>query len=183
MTIFTEGQTPSLHEVLASRESRVKYQTELLEIFPQGTLISYKCNIPGAVKNNTIIQDLFGVGRAEVEAVLKSTYNDILYFKELNLKTGPESFYIVDDSPERIKNCMMKIEEDKGIGRLFDIDVLYKTDKEIKSVSRIQMNRSMRKCLICSKDAKSCSRNRTHSLEEVHAKMEDIIVKDGRVII
>lgn len=181
MSLFLEGQKPTLKEVLAARENRVRFQEKLLNQYPDTTLICFKCNIPGEVKNNKTIQAIFSLGKEEIMDKFESEKTKLLYSKEININTGPEFFLIVQESPEVIKEEMMRIEEDTPIGRLYDMDVLYKQTEVLHSLSRQELGKSERKCLICSKSAKNCGRNRTHSLEEMHQKIKNIIEEDGRL--
>ena len=176
-----EGSIPSLEEVLKNRENRSLFQKKLSDKFPEQTLISLKCNIPGPVKNNETIRQLFEIGKTEIEGSLSTKDYEVIYFKEINLPTGPECFYVVNGLPIDIKQLMIEIEEQKELGRLFDNDVLYNKNGLIESISRKELKYPLRQCLICKQDAKSCGRNRTHQLEELYEKIENIIRSDGRI--
>ena len=64
------------------------------------------------------------------------------------------------------------IEETHPLGRLFDMDVY---DKTGNGISREQLGAPPRRCLLCGQGAKSCGRSRSHTIEELYARVEDII--------
>ena len=63
-----------------------------------------------------------------------------------------------------------EIEETHPIGRLFDIDVI---DTDGQKLSRP----SYRKCIICGCQAQECARTRKHTVEEMQAKIEEMLEK------
>ena len=54
-TIFAEGKPQSIAEVLENKDERVKLQQEILQKFPEATLLDVKLNIPGPIKNLSLI--------------------------------------------------------------------------------------------------------------------------------
>jgi len=179
--LFLEGSQPSLEEVLQTRENRVRFQETLAVRYLPDIVISFKLNIPGPVKNNESIGKIFAVGRADLLEALAAMKWDILYEKEMNLKTGPELFLVVKASLHEVKRAMIGLEEGKALGRLYDLDVFMAENDGIRTISREELNHPERKCLICGKSAKECGRNRTHEIIEMHEKIMEIMKTESRL--
>ena len=69
---------------------------------------------------------------------------------------------------KKIKDLTTEIEETYPIGRLFDMDVI---DTDGQKLSRP----SYRKCIICGCQAQECARTRKHTVEEMQAKIEEML--------
>ncbi len=181
-TFLQEGSKPTLEEVLYNREKRVNYIKKLLFLYPECTIISFKLNIPGPVKNNDALYKIFQNGLENISNCIQMENLESLYSKELNLKTGPEYFEAVKANYLFVKEKMTYIEENSSLGRLFDIDVLYMKKGEVQNVSRDELNLPKRKCFVCSNDAKICSSRRTHSISEMFECIEKLVIKDGNIL-
>ncbi|MGX7031483.1 citrate lyase holo-[acyl-carrier protein] synthase [Vagococcus zengguangii] len=164
-----EGQKVSLIEMLDCREKRVYKQTELLENYPNNTLICATLNLPGEVKNNDFWSEAFI--RHTDFLIDESFSNKICAGKVDLLKTGPERLIVVDESPIKTKEILIAFENKQKIGRLFDLDVIYLEDSQLKQVSRQDLGLPPRKCFICEDVAKNCSRSRKHSIIEMQQEM------------
>lgn len=174
MNNFDSARKVSLEEVLDSREKRSAFQQYLLKYY-QGSLISFTCNIPGPIKNNEMIQSIFIRGKQMLFEKLELEKTEILVWKEWNQSTGPELFIMTTVEPILIKKWCIEIEESK-VGRLFDMDVLFKTrDGRINSISRQKLNVEKRKCFICENDAKICARTKNHTLEQIYSKINELV--------
>jgi holo-ACP synthase CitX len=180
-SVFQEGSKPTLDEVLDNREKRVGFIKKLFLLYPQSTIISFKCNIPGEVKNNETIGEIFEIGLRYISSCVKNESLDSVYTKKLNLSTGPEFFEVLSAPPLAVKEKMSSIEENEILGRLFDIDVIYKEDENLHYVERREIGYPKRKCFVCSDDAKLCASRRTHSILEIHKSMENLIKRDGSI--
>ena len=177
---FTYGEKPSLDLVLANREKRVKIQDELCTQYPKKVIIAYKCNIPGEVKNNEVIQYIFNAGREMLMESFKQYNWSYLYQEEFNEITGPELFIVVsEENVFEVKKVMIEIEQNSTLGRLLDVDVLYVSDAGVRSISRTELGFEERKCLLCEHSAKECGRARVHSIEHLHEKMRECLVERG----
>jgi holo-ACP synthase len=137
--------------------------------------MSFTVNTPGVEKNNGKIREIFTKEEKVIEKILKENNISILY-KNTNLYklSGPEGFISVDSKAEKVKKLAIEIEEKTAIGRLFDIDVL---DSKRKKISRRDLNKPSRECIICGKDARLCVRSRKHKIEEVVDKFYSIFEK------
>ncbi|MFH5836504.1 citrate lyase holo-[acyl-carrier protein] synthase [Proteiniclasticum sp. C24MP] len=179
--IFTEGSRPSLEEVLHTRENRVRFQETLAVKYSPDTIISFKLNIPGPVKNNEAIGKIFSVGKADITDSLKYRGWEITYEKIMDLKTGPELFLVTRGSLVEVKKAMIILEDDMPLGRLFDLDVFMAEGKEVRTISREALGFPERRCLICDESAKVCGRSRTHEVSEMHEKIMEIMEKEKRL--
>lgn len=95
---------------------------------------------------------------------------EIKNFLEIHEKTGDELLLSIDCPAEKIKDIITEIEETHPIGRLFDMDVI---DTDGQKLSRP----SYRKCIICGCQAQECARTRKHTVEEMQAKIEEMLKK------
>lgn len=168
MSVYFKGEEQSLKDILRAREIRVQYQEYLLNKY-KNTVISYKLNIPGPIKYNSLVKQIFDEGLT----IFKSKLDQCL-FKNLKEKTmyensGPEYFGVFDAEPEKIKRLTTLIEETHPLGRLFDFDVLAPSGLQL---SREEIGMKPRKCLLCGKNAFECGRSRSHEVEYLIAKIQ-----------
>lgn len=161
----------SLLEMLNARELRCQLQQNLLHTY-QKPLICLTLNIPGPVKVLPGVPDAYAAGCSRIEACLKGCGMPVIHMETRKEKTGYEAFYSVDASPDLIKEQMIRLEDQDELGRLFDIDVLRADETK---VSREELGFLPRKCLLCDKPAHACSRNRTHSVEELVTHISGIL--------
>lgn len=164
MNIFAQGREQSLEDVLSRREERFAYIKKLVEEYGH-TVVCYKLNIPGPIKNNPHIAKIFAQGQ---RAILRAIGEDLLLYRdEKRSDAGDEAYFVLEGKAADIKRKMCAIEEEHVFGRLFDIDVL----SEQGAVSRTELGFAERKCLICEKRAVECARSRSHSVEELREKI------------
>lgn len=177
--LFDVGDTPSLEQVLTNRERRVSLMHALLDKYPNDMVIILKCNIPGSVKNNNTIYAIFEEGMKCIKNNIQRKPYPILYEKMINATTGPEYLCVISShEPIEAKKQMVQLEDEEVYGRLWDIDCYVKEASEYISISRDDINRKERTCLICNQSAKVCAGRRVHSVEELHEKIVEI-VKEG----
>ena len=148
----------TLDQLLASREERASFQKELLKSYPGKTLVCLTVIMPGKVKRN--LQSLVAFGDTVRKLVLRDR------------QTGYEAYMETTLSNEEAKQKTCSIEDTHPLGRLFDLDVI---DTDGVPVSRESIGQSPRKCLICDNEARYCMRNRTHTLNELSAKIDEMI--------
>ncbi|MGF1718766.1 citrate lyase holo-[acyl-carrier protein] synthase [Vibrio kyushuensis] len=161
-----------MHQVLEGKEERVRRQREWMAVHSL-PLISFTINMLGEVKQNKIAKIAFGSGH---QAIIEKCKEHQINISGVGIKiavTGYELIFAIDvNSAQQLKQLMVEVEEDHPFGRLFDIDVI---DLDGSQISRQQLNQPPRRCLICEQQAKTCARNRTHSLTEMINKMSEII--------
>lgn len=159
----------TLDQLLASREERASFQKELLKSYPGKTLVCLTVIMPGKVKRN--LQSLV-VAQAAVTAMVSAFGDTVRKLVLRDRQTGYEAYMVTTLSNEEAKQKTCSIEDTHPLGRLFDLDVI---DTDGVPVSRESIGQSPRKCLICDNEARYCMRNRTHTLNELSAKIDEMI--------
>ncbi len=157
----------NVNDMAAARENRVEMQKLLLEKI-KVPVISFTLNIPGPEKNKGIFRKIHKKGIEEIEKYFSGNIKEKIV---KNLKTGSEAFFAVDLNVEFIKEKTISIEDNYHLGRIFDIDVI--NTKGI-ALSRTERGMPRRKCLICNKQVSLCSRNRSHSVNELLNKIHQL---------
>lgn len=158
----------TLEQLLESRDQRAAFQTILLCGY-ETPLVSFTVNIPGKVKKSRRSQAVFQAG---VTAIREALAGDILYCKLLDKVTGPEGYFSVEQDAQTLKDAMCRIEETHPLGRLMDIDVLSAPGVH---VSRTELGKPPRRCLVCGNMAAACTRSRAHPAEELLAAIDRML--------
>lgn len=171
-TIFGTGAPQVISDVLENRDQRVQFQQNLLQRFPNAAIVAIKLNIPGPIKNNVAITRLFNTGVTRFYDRLKVVTRHFQTVAEWHKPTGNELFLVIDLPARQVKRLAVAFEDQDHLGRLFDVDVL--TADEPKALSRSDFQLPARKCLICNRMAKDCSRSRRHSVADLQEKINQI---------
>ena len=164
-----QGEQVILTDMLLCRERRAQIQDTFLSQY-HCPVISFCMNIPGPVKTNEQIRAAFESGKTALLTRLEQSSAEIKNLLEIHEKTGDELLLSIDCPAEKIKDITTEIEETHPIGRLFDMDVI---DTDGQKLSRP----SYRKCIICGCQAQECARTRKHTVEEMQAKIEEMLKK------
>ena len=159
-----QGEQVVLTDMLQCRERRAQIQDTFIEQY-HCPVISFCMNIPGPVKTNEQIRTAFDSGKNTLLLKLEQAEADIKNSIEIH-----ELVLAIDCPAEKIKILTTEIEETHPIGRLFDMDVI---DTGGQKLSRP----SYRKCIICGCQAQECARTRKHTVEEMQAKIEEMLEK------
>jgi holo-ACP synthase/triphosphoribosyl-dephospho-CoA synthase len=83
----------------------------------------------------------------------------------------------VDLPAQELKQLAMDLEDTDPIGRLFDMDVL---DTDGKKLSREELGKARRKCLLCDRDAAICARSRAHGLDALQDRTGFLLYLSAR---
>lgn len=159
----------TLDQLLASREDRTFHQRELQQKYPGSTLVCLTVIMPGKVKRNLQSKT---VAEAALEA-LTDCFEDVTdHLETRDLETGYEAYLLTPLPIEEAKRAVCILEDTHPLGRLFDMDVI---GKDGVPVSRESVGSPLRRCLICDNEARFCMRNRTHTQEELMAKIDQMI--------
>lgn len=170
MKYLDQGDPVSPAEILDQREQRAEEIYELSQRYPKQTLISFKLNIPGPIKNNEMILRIFDQGVSQIQKILSEPVVCSLTAH----KTGPEIILRSIENARSIKEKMIALEESSPLARLYDIDVLFQGE----AVSREQLMLPVRRCFICDQPAKVCARSRRHTVNEMLIRIEELIEQD-----
>ena len=162
-----KGIHVELPAMLAWREDRASLQRDLREKH-HSPLLSFSLNIPGPVKTNAKLLRLFEDGLSSITSLLQAMEVTVLETKERHAPPGDECLMAFRGNARLVKEKMTALEESHPLGRLFDIDIL---DANGEKLSRP----IPRRCLICDEQAQVCARSRCHSVEELMAKIEEML--------
>jgi len=161
----------SLEQMLARREARVADQQNLLRRFKR-PLVQLTLVTPGPIKDTTDARFVFEQGLAAMHQALAANGYAVLASEGACFMTGPEALLVVDADPLTIKRCLMALEEQHPLGRLWDLDVM---GLEGASLSRRQFDVSPRRCLLCDQAAHACARGGIHALAQLQRAIQDKI--------
>ena len=160
-----------LTQMLEARERRAFMQQELLQKYNK-TMVSFTMNIAGPVKTNALITRGFDLGCRYLTEQLQANKIDIVYRQDIHEATGDEAYFILDAAALTVKAITADIEDATPLGRLFDMDVLYPDGTKVE---RTELGLPSRKCLICGKPAKECSRSRAHTVADLQIRTREIL--------
>lgn len=158
----------TLPELLASRDARQARQVAWLRQHGV-TLISFTVVAPGPVKDSDLTRRLFSHGLQALENMARDAGWPIITQASFALITGPEALMAVNGPAQTVKRAAIALEQAHRLGRLWDIDVL---TPHGDILSRQQFSLPPRTCLVCSRAAALCAREKSHSLAELLAHME-----------
>lgn len=154
----------TIEQILLERERRVEKQRRLIKEYKL-PLVCFTMNIAGEVKNSPLIEFAFMCG---VHMLDKMPFE--IKYRELCLKDeGCTAYYVVNADAKSIKDMTTEFENSCEAARLFDMDVL---NENFVKLSRNQE----RKCLLCSEKAAVCARSRTHGLEKIKQKTDELLM-------
>lgn len=159
----------TLDQLLASREARTFLQQELLGRYPGKTLLCLTVIMPGKVKRN--LHSLV-VAQAALSAMVSRFGEDVAKLEVRDLPTGFEAYLLTSLSISEAKKAACEIEDTHPLGRLFDMDVI---GEDGAPVSRQSVGSEPRRCLICDNEARYCMRARTHSIERLLSKIDEMV--------
>lgn len=155
-----------MSNILQAREERANHITKLMKEYDDFSIVVLKKNVAGIDKNPAHMMFVC----AFFDQLIKETFSTkVMYFEKRGSLDGDYCIYIINETGNLIKEKTIELEERNALGRLVDIDVYYK-----KPISRQDLECEMRKCLICENYAHLCTRNQTHSIEEIHQKTFEI---------
>jgi len=158
-----------LLDILHARDRRLNERSQHF-CYDNIFLITLMLNIPGNEKTNEKYIKVFKEGMFLLKKRLDSLGVKTVEVKENHYNTGSEGVFIVSNedldqnSLITIKKELVKLEETHYIGRLLDYDLYINMEKQI---SRKDIPLESRRCFVCNKKAKDCSRSRRHNIEEI----------------
>ena len=155
-----EGRAVALDDILAARDARVARQQAMQAA--GGVLLSLTLVAPGAVKRSPLLDAIF----AAALAALRPLVDDARARIEAVDDSGHHALYLLDGEARDWKTRMLALENRAPLSRLWDIDII---DRDGVAVSRRDLGLPPRRCLICDADAKTCARERRHSIAALQA--------------
>ncbi|VDK14380.1 hypothetical protein OAL24_01193 [Oenococcus sicerae] len=176
--IFLTGNPQTIADVLDNKDHRSAFQKKLLQQRPLLTLAAVKMNIPGPIKDNDYLQRLFQKGIDHFENEMDIATLKVVDSFVWSRQTGRENFYLLTSDAVELKELAIQFEGTHNLGRLFDIDILINKAGQVHSISRTELKKTVRQCLICSRPAKECARSRRHSIAELQHKISEIYAEN-----
>ena len=161
----------SLEALLAAKERRAQRQTAWLTAYAQ-PLISLTLVTPGPVKDTEKYRAAMREALRQGEMLLQQHGWPVSRHQVYWLATGAEAVWSVAAPATDLKAAAIALEQSHPLGRLWDFDVLCPQNGVI---GRRALANSGRRCLICHDLAHACARSRRHPLEQVIAKIEDLL--------
>lgn len=159
----------SLPQLLAARDARAALERDLIARHADCTLVVLTVVVPGAEKRT---EASLLVARAACAALDKLLAAHCRHRLERDLATGFEAYWLVDLPQEEAKRLTVELEDTHPLGRLFDADIIL---PEGRPLSRTELGAPPRRCLLCDREARFCMRNGSHTREELHAKIAQMI--------
>ena len=156
----SSGKAVALDAVLAARDARVVRQQAMLA--QGGVLLSLTLVAPGAVKRSPLLDAIF----AAALNVLRPHVGDARARQEAVDDSGHHALYLLDGDAHDWKKRVIALENRSPLARLWDIDII---GGDGVAVSRRDLGLPPRRCLICDDDAKTCARERRHSINALQA--------------
>ncbi|MDR0805559.1 MAG: citrate lyase holo-[acyl-carrier protein] synthase [Enterobacteriaceae bacterium] len=160
----------TLDEILQSRDARQQRQFDWIGRC-QTTIVSLTIVTPGEVKDSEIARKAFNLAWQELEQLCQQRQWTVAAREVFCLPTGPEGLIAIAQPAEVVKRACVEREQLSPVGRLWDMDVI----GEQGIISRQSLGFAPRQCFICQRDAKICSRERTHSIQALHDAMEALL--------
>ena len=155
-----EGRAVALDDILAARDARAARQQAMLQ--QGGVLLSLTLVAPGAVKRSPLLDAIFA---AALDAI-RPLVDDARARIEAVDDSGHHALYLLDGDAREWKMRVIALENRAPLARLWDIDII---DRDGVAVSRRDLGLPPRRCLLCDADAKTCARERRHSIAELQA--------------
>lgn len=152
--------------LLAAREARAHHVQALRAMVPIASVLVLKINQPGSDKNPPHAPFL----RRVFDPLIQTMFDGrILQAGKASSLDGDYCYYRIDDDAATIKAQLIDLEETHPLGRLIDLDVYGENP-----ITRADLNRPPRPCLVCDDVAHVCARSNrhtTHDLEEAIASI------------
>ena len=172
MSSLTQGRETTLEEMLDLREERAARQRQMLAESGCASLVCLSLNMAGPVKRHFLADALFEEGRRQTADVL-TALGAVLDERVTDRPAGQTAFFAVDQPAELVKVRMTALEDQGGASRLWDIDVLRPHGTK---VSRGDVGQEGRRCFLCTQPAALCARSRAHSVEELKAYTDRLLL-------
>ena len=175
----------NLAQVLEEREHRSSMiQSTISEV--GGPVIELSLNTPGPEKNSLEYEIAFLHLVHDVQAELQREGMEPLIIHYAYAQASPFALLVINDPrihldpkhaeelSHRIKESMVRLEDEHPVGRLYDIDVF--------SPDGIKLSRGadgQRTCLMCDRPAHACRRDQSHTIEELADRIDGLLKGDG----
>jgi triphosphoribosyl-dephospho-CoA synthase CitG/holo-ACP synthase CitX len=149
--------------LLTAREDRAARQRAALARFGK-PLLSITVVMPGPVKDGSLSRSVMELALQEVDQLVCARHWRVLSRDVSWHGSGPEALYSLNVDAQVLKALAIDLEEQHPIGRLWDLDVIAPGGV---GLSRRDLGKPPRPCLLCNRPAHECGRSRRHPLPEL----------------
>lgn len=146
-------------QILLAREKRMDHVKRFFNLYNEDSLIMIKANIPGDNKNFPYASYLIKLFFNSLRGTYSFFYTEL--FKSVD---GPYFLCGVKGKNKAIKKHLIKLEDTHQLGRYIDLDYF---DNPVKSLSRVDLNIPLRKCILCDNEALVCIKRQSHALSDI----------------
>lgn len=158
-------------QLLEYREKKCDEIVMLQEEYKE-PVVTIRANYPGKEKSNDITRFI----TAEIQRAFKETFKHRIKTEEIyDTPEGLTQFYSVRGDARTLKENAVYIEQNHPLGRFVNIDVY--DHAEEYAVARIELFYEPRRCFLCDKPAKVCSREGNHDVEDLIRYMEEKVLE------
>lgn len=171
-SIFEKGSAVDISMVLENRDRRVAVQQRILEETPDKVLIVMKLNVPGPIKNNMALEQLFTIGVHRFNSLLVQNNLVVTPIMKWHELTGNELFCQSSGDSAVVKRVAVEFEDTDLLGRIFDVDILI--GNPAKAISRTDLGFPLRHCFVCRRPAKECARARRHPVAKLQGYFDHL---------
>lgn len=166
----------SMDDMLMAREERAARQAAAFMQFSR-PLLSITVVMPGPTKDSRLVRRVMESAVQQIDALIHRKRWHQLSREVFWQNTGPQAIYVLDIEAQVLKSVAMHLEERHPIGRLWDLDVITSSGE---GLSRSQLWRPARRCLLCDSPAKECARSCRHPLPELLKEIQRMVDKFDR---
>lgn len=158
-----------LKQVLDGREQRVEKQGILLQ--EGGLVVQVALNVPGFPKR---IEGDEKVLLKAMDLFSSSFGTEGRVASPFRLDNGAGLAFLLayrGRDPVQAKRCAVEVETEQPWGRTLDMDIL----TPCGSLSRKDLGLPPRRCLLCEREAKVCSRLGAHEIRDLRLVLADLL--------
>lgn len=156
-----------IEQILQAREIKQQQIQSFIKKYHQAIVLSI--NYAGDIKCNDDTLYVFDYGHK----ILMDTFAINVYEKHESY-CGYYGIYYTKQNVDILKTKCIQLEDELPLGRLLDLDVY---NEQGNALNRINYISTFRKCFICNNNAKTCGRNRTHSVQELESYFQLLVKK------
>ncbi|MBM7617027.1 holo-ACP synthase/triphosphoribosyl-dephospho-CoA synthase [Weissella uvarum] len=162
--IFDAGEPTSLEAIMTNNAWRERQENELSKQYPEQTILSFRLDVPGLIKQSPTLVDIFSDSMRRLERLFRPmlTYR----VDDLQRVTGPEAFLVLNECQTAVQMLTYRFEQTDPLGYMFNLDVV-NLDPAANQFSRHELGFPEKACVVCGDDAKICMGVQKHSIDEV----------------
>jgi holo-ACP synthase len=169
--VLCQRSAVSMNDMLIAREERAARQAVAFTQFNR-PLLSVTVVMPGSTKDSRLVRRVMKSALQQIDALIHRKRWHLLSREVFWQNTGPQAIFVLDIEAQVLKSAAMHLEGRHPIGRLWDLDVITASGE---GLSRSQLWRPARRCLLCALPARECSRSCRHPLPELLKEIQRMV--------